>query len=226
MNIRRPLLISLGLVAAMFIVSAWAWSQLPPGAQIPIHWGIDGQANGYAPKEVGLLFVPLIAIALTLLFAGIPRIEPRRANLVRSGHAYVSVWIGVLGLLLIVHVITTLAALGHSVAITAWVLGAVGVLFVVIGNVLGKVRSNFFFGIRTPWTLSSDLSWNRTHRLGGRLFVAFGLVMVITGLFGATGLATAVLIGGIIAIVVVLMVYSYMVWRDDPNHTSFGSANR
>ncbi|HVA87695.1 MAG TPA: SdpI family protein [Candidatus Saccharimonadales bacterium] len=226
MNVRRYVLISLGLVAGMLLVSAWAWPQLPPGAQIPIHWNINGRANGFAPRELGLFFVPLLALVLTGLFAIVPRVEPRRANLMRSSRAYGAVWIGVLCVMFVLHVVTTLIVLGHPLAISTWVHVALGLLFMVIGNYLGKVRSNFMFGIRTPWTLSSDLSWNRTHRLGGRLFVVFGFAMVVVGLIGEPRLATSILIGGLIAIAVVLTVYSYLVWRADPDRGTFGSANR
>jgi uncharacterized membrane protein len=98
----------------------------------------------------------------------------------------------------------------------------VGALFVVIGNYLGKTRSNFFFGVRTPWTLSSELSWARTHRLAGRLFVLSGLVIMLTAVVApgpTTALVISLAIAGVVAIPVA---YSYLVWRSDPAKQPIG----
>ena len=93
---------------------------------------------------------------------------------------------------------------------------AVGAMFFVMGNVLGKLRPNWFFGVRTPWTLSSKLSWNKTHRLAGWVFVLGGLLLMAAGLVGtptAMGIAFAVLMAGVLGAVT----YSYFVWRSDPD---------
>jgi uncharacterized membrane protein len=90
----------------------------------------------------------------------------------------------------------------------------VGLVLMVVGNYMGKVRSNFFFGIRTPWTLSSERSWNRTHRLGGRLLVLIGLVAVVTPIFPWAGVVE--LVAGVPVVVVVLVIYSYVEWSRDP----------
>ncbi len=215
---RRPMAIYSGLVvAAMSLLSAWAWTRLPAGAQVPIHWGIDGQVDGYASKEVGLLLLPVVAVAITALLAVIPRFEPRRANLERSGKAYGAVWITVITLLGGIHVLAVAAALGADLEVARLVLMGTGAVFVVIGNYLPKVRPNYLMGIRTPWTLASDLSWVRTHRVGGRLFVIEGLVLVVLGLLDVGPELLAVTIVGAIALLLVIVsVYSYQVWKVDP----------
>ena len=222
MNVRRYVLISLAIVAAMFLVAAWAWPQLPPGGQIPIHWDAAGNPNGYASKAVALLLVPLLSLGLTALFAVIPRIEPRRSNLSRSSRAYGVTWLAIIALMLFIQIVTTLVVLGYDLSIRSLALGGTGVLFIVMGNYLGKVRSNFMFGIRTPWTLTSELSWNRTHRLGGRLFVILGSAVVVATLLGQQGLEVAVLIIGLIVVIATLFIYSYRVWRDDPDRRPIG----
>jgi uncharacterized membrane protein len=80
-----------------------------------------------------------------------------------------------------VYFITGLNALGYDVPVSLWVPGLVGILFIVIGNYMGKIRPNWFMGIRTPWTLSSEEVWNKTHRFGGRVFMAGGALMIIMG---------------------------------------------
>ena len=218
----RPMLVASGAaVAIMVATSAWGWSHIPDDAQIPIHWGLDGQPDGYAPKAVGLLALPALGLVISALLAIVPAIEPRRENLNRSAPAYRAVWLSVLGLLVVLHGAAVVAATGAGVDMAGLVAAGVGAMFVVIGNVLGKVRSNFMFGIRTPWTLTSDRSWNRTHRLGGRLMVALGLVVVGATVVGLRGEPLfAIVGGGGLALVIAVFIYSYLAWRADPDRRS------
>ena len=189
MNLRPMILTSVAIVAGMLLASAWAWVQLPADAQVPIHWGADGQPDDWASKTVGLLLLPAVAAGVATLLALIPRYEPRRANLERSATAYGAIWIGVMLMLGGMHLMAVGAAMGIEVDMTRFALVATGALFVVIGNYLPKVRPNYMVGIRTPWTLASDRSWTRTHRVGGRLFVIEGVALALLGLVGMTGVA-------------------------------------
>jgi len=217
----RPILVAGAIVTVvMLAITAWAWGQIPADAQIPIHWGPSGEANGYASKEVGLLLLPALTLGIGALLAWIPGIDPRQSNILRSQPAYRAITYAVLLFMLVMQVAIVLTATGRDVDMARIVSVGVGVLFVVIGNYLGKTRSSWFFGIRTPWTLSSERSWARTHRLGGYLFLAFGLVMIIVGLVDPA-LLIWVLIPGLVVVVGVPVVYSYYIWRDDPDrHTT------
>ncbi len=114
-----------------------------------------------------------------------------------------------------------LTALGVAVPTAGIINVGIGLLFIVIGNWLGKVRSNFIMGVRTPWTLSSELSWNKTHRLAGKLFVGVGLAQILVGVFFSTHPAAAkVMITGIILLVLVPVTYSWWVWKNDPDRQS------
>jgi len=217
MNRRRLIWFSVAIVAAMLAFAAYAWVTLPAGAEVPIHWGPDGTVDGWASKTLGLLLLPLTAAGLALLLAGIPRFEPRRANLERSGKAYGAIWIAVILLLACVQVVIVATALGATVDMSRLTLFGIGALYLVIGNYLPKVRPNYLMGIRTPWTLTSDLAWDKTHRVGGRLFVIEGLVFIAMGIVGVSPEALAVvLIAGIVLLLVVSAVYSYRVWKVDP----------
>lgn len=217
MNRRPMVLVSGAVVAAMLVLAAWAWSQLPADAQVPVHWGVDGRPDGFADKTIGLFLLPGIAGLIAILLAVIPSIEPRRANLERSGKPYGATWIGVMLLLGVIHVLAVGVALGAELDVTRIVLVGTGVLFVVIGNYLPKTRPNYLLGIRTPWTLTSDLSWTRTHRVGGRLFMLEGAILAISGLLDvASGALLGLIIGGLAVIVGIMFAYSYVVWRDDP----------
>jgi uncharacterized membrane protein len=222
MNLRPFFIAAAVVVAAMLLLSAIAWAQLPGGAQVPIHWNLRGEVDGYASKEFALLFTPVLTAGLAALLAVVPRIEPRAVNLARSRGAFVTVGIALLGVLGLVHVAVVMAAIGRPLDIAVLLGIATGLMLAIIGNVLGKVRSNFMFGVRTPWTLASDLSWNKTHRLVGRLFVVLGLAVLVVGLVGGSVGLFVTLLGGLAIVLGVAFVYSYRVWRDDPDKQTIG----
>jgi uncharacterized membrane protein len=195
----------------MLVLSALAWS-LPPGSQIAIHWDVSGHPNGYADKNIALAITPLVTLGLGGLFYLIPNIEPRRNNLAQSARAYNSVWLVTIFVMVLVQTTIVLAALGMEVMVNYLVPVGIGAVFLVMGAVLGKVRSNFVFGIRTPWTLSSDRSWEKTHILGGRLMVALGIATIAGAV---VGIAIPVVTVGVVGGVVVTVLYSYLVWRDE-----------
>lgn len=222
MNLRPVAIAAVVATGVMLAMAAWAWGQIPAGAEVPIHWGLDGQPDGYASKEMALLFTPMLAIGLAALLYLLPRFEPRAQNLARSGPAYVQVCVAVLFVLVAVQLLVVLAAVGSPLDVDLVLGVATGVMFIVIGNVLGKVRSNFMFGVRTPWTLSSDLAWNKTHRLVGRLFVLLGIATIVVGMVGSPVAFFVVLLGGIGVVLVVAFVYSYQVWKSDPTRLKVG----
>ena len=222
----RPLLVVGGaMVLGMVALAAWAWPQIPADARIPIHWGPSGEPDGYGDKWIGLLGLPLVSVALLGLLVVLPRIEPRRANLQRSRTAYVAIGIATMALMGAIHAFAVLAALGSGANIGPLAAIGVGALLLVVGNYLGKTRSNWFFGIRTPWTLASERSWQRTHRLGGRVFVALGLItLAVTAIVGPM-MAIWMMLGGLTVAIAWLVAYSYLAWRDDPNREA-GEASR
>ena len=209
-------LAAVALVAEL-AVSAWGLAQVGLGATVPIHWDASGNPNGYGPALLGFLIVPAITIGIAVMFAVIPVVEPRRENLQRSANAYRTVAGAITVLMLGVHIVVVVAGTGRDAPVALVVGGGVGLLFAAIGNVMTTVRSNYMFGVRTPWTLSSELSWDRTHRLVGRLFVASGIGVCAASLLGQLLLVVWLLVGCSTAVLVVAFVYSYLVWRADPD---------
>lgn len=207
----RMLLVSVLVVLIMFAFSAWAWFHLPAGALIPIHWGINGEANRYGGKAEGLLLMPFITLALSVLYYFLPRLDPKGENILRSGAAYRALWIVLLVFFLGMHTVTTLIALGYHLQMNQFILPAVSVLMIVMGNYMGKVRQNYLMGIRTPWTLANEEVWNKTHRLGGRLFVISGILSLLASLFGPI-IGLAVFSISMIATVGWTVIYSYIIF--------------
>ncbi|HJT57949.1 MAG TPA: DUF1648 domain-containing protein, partial [Ktedonobacteraceae bacterium] len=165
-------LFALLVIATQILVSLVTYPFLPD--RVPIHWNAAGQVTSYAPKWVNAVLFPLISIGvyvlIRLLLAAGPRLgyqNSRRANL-----EIVNLIInGILLFMLVLQLVVTAISLGMDIDINFVVILSISILFIFIGNYMGKLRRNFWAGIRTPWTLSSDLVWERTHRLGGWLFV-------------------------------------------------------
>jgi uncharacterized membrane protein len=217
MRQKSTLIISSIIILGMFLLSAWTWFHVPDQL-IPVHFGPDGQPDRYGSKFEGLLLLPLVAIACNLLLSFLPRFEPRNEHLLRSSKAYNAVWIAVIALLAVVHGTSIAVVLGQSASLSTAIVGiAVGILLMVMGNYLGKVRSNFSFGIRTPWTLSSEQSWNKSHRLGGWLMFGLGLLCTLVSIAGKPFLFVWILLGGTGSITLILFAYSYIVWKNDPD---------
>jgi len=214
---KTMLLVSGAVVLVMFAISAFVWTRIPAGESVCTHWNAAGECDGHGSKFVGILLLPIVTVGMVGLFALIPRIEPRAANLAQSGRAYAVVWAALLLTFLALHTILMLDILGHDAGIGTIMPILVGLMLVMIGGSLSHVRSNYFFGIRTPWTLSSELSWDKTHRLGGKLFVILGLMLVVAPLVVTGEVWIYGLMGGTLVSVVTLAAYSYVIWKGDPD---------
>lgn len=203
------------IIAIMVAVSAWAWTQVPAGTQVPIHWNAAGEPDNYGNKFVGIFLMPLVALGVVGIFSLIPYIDPLRANIARSGKALRATLYGVLFFMLALHVATMLNVAGYDFNVGYVAAPTVGLMFIILGNYMGKIRRNYMFGVRTPWTLASELSWNKTHRFAGKLFVLAGIIILVTALWNPEW-AFYALIGSIVTILVLAMAYSYWIWKNDP----------
>jgi uncharacterized membrane protein len=228
MKISRATLLSLALVAGAFVAAAVLYSRLPE--LVPTHWNVRGVADGFTPKPWGPFVLPLVMLGVFALLSALPRISPRGYRMDRFLRVYKILQTTILAFLFLVTLLVLLAGVGSPVPMERAILAATGLLFIVLGNFMGKLTKNFFVGIRTPWTLASDEVWLRTHRLGGKLFVLAGAGFVLAGLLG--GGAVAPLIGAaLVAAVVIPIVFSYVLYRrldgfsgpaggDHPSHPS------
>jgi uncharacterized membrane protein len=222
MNLRSFYRLSAVVLVIQLALAAYGLSIVGPDAQVPVHWGVQGEADQWATAIVGFAIVPLITAGIVALFALVPRIEPRRRNLERSAPAYRTTASAVVVFLGAAQAVVVLASLGDTLPMAGLVGFGIGLLFIVMGNVLTTVRSNFLFGVRTPWTLSSDLAWDRTQRLVGRLFVLGGLTLIILTLSGNVELVVAAMVAWVVVILVASFGYSYRVWKHDPDKRRFG----
>lgn len=186
--------------------------------EVPIHWGFDGQANGWGPKSTILLLCAL-PLAILILLAVIPRIDPRAQNYEKFGKVYRGF---VIGCTLFLCAMTWLSELtvfnvlpGSSNLVSILVCGGIGLLFIALGNYMPRIKQNYTFGCKTPWALNDEHNWNRTQRMGGIVFIVMGAVLLVTAFFsralGEAGTVTILmvaLLGGSAWI----YLYSYLVF--------------
>lgn len=178
---------------------------------VPVHWGIDGTPDSYAPKA-STLFLALLPLLMFGLFHVVPRIDPRGKSYEKHQKAY-GVFVVFLTLFLIaVNWICNAAILGVAVPLSRLVSAGVGILLIAFGNYMPQLRTNYTMGIKNPWTLESEWVWKKTHAVGGAVFCVMGLVMALNGVF-PTAWMSWISFGAILAGVLGLELYSYLLWR-------------
>ena len=205
---------SLLLVIAMAAVSITVGLRLPADLRLPVHWDLSGQPDSWAGKWTGLLMPAGITVALSLLFWFLPSLEPRGRNLLRSQGLYLWGWAAVLLIGVSIQIVVLSAALDWGVPANHVIVGSIGLMFVIIGNQLGKSRSMYLIGLRTPWTLASEEVWIKTHRLAGKLMVLAGIVAIVAALLPLpSGLLATVVAVSIAVAALIPIVYSFLLWR-------------
>jgi immunity protein, SdpI family len=163
-------------IAIALLASVVLYPRLPD--RMAVHWGVNGEANGFAGRFAGAFLLPLIMLGVWGLMAWLPSRDPRAANIQKFRGSY-DLTVGVvMAVLAAMHVSVLGVAVGWPIRISLVAPMLVGVVFIVIGNVMPRARSNFIFGIRTPWTLSDDAVWMRAQRVGGYLLVLAGLAFI------------------------------------------------
>jgi len=211
MQLPKNRVIMAGVVILTFAISLIAYPFLPD--QVASHWGLSGEANGYLPKAWGLFILPLLSAGLALLFLLIPRIDPLRENIGKFRATYDGFAIVVLLFLLYLSFLTIAWNLGIRFGIAQLLSPAFGVLYYACGILVGRARRNWFIGIRTPWTLSSERVWDRTHAIGGRLFRIAG-ILALPGTV-LPGAAWLLILGPVLLISVYLVAFSYFEYQKE-----------
>lgn len=202
------------LVAAMLAATLALGAMLPADTRLPIHWDISGTPDSYAGKWMALLAPAALTATLGLLAYFLPALEPRKQGLARSEGLYLWAWASLLLVCAAIELVLAATALGWNFAVDSLLMGAVGLMLVLIGNQLAKSRSMYMIGIRTPWTLASEEVWIRTHRLGGKLMIAAGLASIAAALLPLTPQRRAALALAAIAVAAITpIVYSWLLWR-------------
>jgi len=223
--IRFGLIVSAIAIVLMSGISVWVGGQLP-AENIPVHWNADGLPDRFSDRQEALLLLwllPAISAFSALVFFVLPQIEPMRDNLLKSRKAYRAVWVTIMLLFLGIHgglsymMLNSSGDAMQSNEFVRFIIAGTGIMFIILGNYLPKTRQNWFLGVRTPWTLSSEYTWEKTHRLAGRLFFGVGFVCLLAA-FTVNGIYLVfVVTGASISAALISVIYSFFVYRAAPD---------
>lgn len=171
------------MLAAVLAATAIAYPHMPE--IIPTHWNVHGVADGFGHKWTLFVMTPGGILAFIALFAVLPWLSPKHFEVDTFRSTYLYIMVVIVGVLAYFHALFLWGALKGSIDMTRSITGGICLIFALLGNVLGKVRRNFYIGIRTPWTIANETVWNATHRLGGKLFFVCGLIGLVLALLAA-----------------------------------------
>ena len=201
------------MIIGATIAGLLLWNRLPE--QMSSHWNTNDQVDGCISKFWGVFMVPLITLGMFGLFLVIPSIDPLKANIAQFRKAFNLFIVLIVTFMLYTYGLTLAWNLGYTgFRMSSSMLPAIGSLFIFIGFMLRQAKRNFFIGIRTPWTLSSDSVWDKTHQIGSTLFIVSGVLAVVGSFFGGTT-AFWMLMVPIFGSTIFLVIYSYVLYKQE-----------
>ena len=209
MSNKTTIVISLVLIAIALAVGIALYGRRPD--PMPSHWNAAGEVDDYMPKFWGIFLMPIVTVALVGFFLLIPQIDPLKANIAQFRGIFNWFVVAFVAYMLYIYALTLAASLGYPFNMTVMLIPVIGLLFIGVGYMTGRAKRNFFIGIRTPWTLSSDRVWDETHKLGSKLFMFAGIVTIVSAFLGENGIWLMMVV--LLAAAFVPMIYSYILWR-------------
>lgn len=196
------------LVGLMWVAGIFFYQSLPD--ILPTHWNMAGEVDGYGSKEIFVWLFPAIGLAMLILFWLLPKLDPRKEKYQKFAQVWEIMQTVLVGFFTYMYAVTLYAAMVPNVNVSVFVLVGIGVMFLILGNYMGKIRQNYFVGVKTPWTIDNEDVWNKTHRLAGWCFVLAGLLFIFQGL---TGWVSGWLFGlAMVLAVVVPIIYSFVIF--------------
>lgn len=204
------------IVVASFVIAAYFYPQMPE--RMASHWNARGEVDGYMSRFWGLFLMPLLSLGLALLLVMIPRLDPLKANVAQFRKYFDRFVVLILLFMLYIYLLTILWNLGTRFNMVQLMAPAFAVLLYYSGVLIEKAKRNWFIGIRTPWTLSSDAVWDKTHRLGARLFKISGVLALLGAVF--PDYAIVFVLVPVLVAALVTVVYSYVEYRREARGVS------
>ncbi len=199
-----------GFVFISLVLAFVFWTVMPD--EMITHWGPSGKPDGYGPKWMGLLLMPAVLLLVYMLYFLIPRIDPLKRNIEKFFDYYQNLILVLMGFVLYLYVVSILLNLGYGFSINLFLFPGLSALFYYLGVVLEKAKRNWFVGIRTPWTLSSDRVWKKTHKKGSIIFKILAVVMLAGLVYEDVFLIVVI---PVLTGTVYLFVYSYYEYRKE-----------
>ena len=201
----------LAIILFSFGIAIYFYPQMPD--QMASHWNAAGEIDDYMSKFWALYLMPFITVLMFLMFLVIPKIDPLKKNIEKFRVYFDWFVLLIIAFLFYIYLLTIAANLGYLFNMTTMILPAIGALFIYIGFLVENAKRNWFIGIRTPWTLSNEKVWNKTHKLGARLFKAVG-VLTFIGLI-LRPYAIWIVVGSALIAGLYPVVYSYFEYQKE-----------
>jgi len=208
-NMRKSNLIILGIILLSFVIGFYFYPQMPE--KMASHWNTQGQVDKYLSKFWGLFLMPFVLIGIFLLFLLIPKIDPLKANIEKFRKYFDGFIVVIILFLFYIYILAILWNLGQRFNMVYLLIPALAILFYSIGILVEKAKRNWFIGIRTPWTLSNDKVWQKTHQIGGKLFKIAGLIALFGFFFPRYAIFFMII--PMILFAVYLVIYSYFAYQ-------------
>lgn len=211
MNWLKKESLRLVIILLPFVFLAIFWTDLPD--RIPMHWNLQGEVDGYGSR-LGLLGLAAINLVVFVMFILLPHLDPKRQNYALFQDKWHIMQVIIHLFLTYVFMLIAFIALGYQLQADLIIKYGIIGLFLILGNYLGTLRRNYFIGIKTPWTLSSDYVWRRTHRFAATLWVMSSLLMLLYNFWEKTYPWAFFVYIGVLAVVPV--VYSFVIYKNQP----------
>lgn len=209
MKTKTTVWINVAIIALAIIAGAYFWKDLPN--EMASHWNINDEVDGTMGKFWGTFMLPITLVGMTLLLLGVPEIDPLKQNIAQFRPTF-NLFITMMTIFLVyVYGLTLVWNLGIEFKMGQMILPGIGIIFIGSGYMMGQAKQNYFIGIRTPWTLANDVVWDKTHAIGGKLFIAAGVITMLTAF--ASQYAFPIMMVAILGTVIFTTVYSYVIFN-------------
>lgn len=200
------------LILASFALGAYFLSIFP--AEVAIHWNVRGEADNFGSATFAAFFLPALTAVLYLVFLFLPQLDPKREQYQQFAGTYHAFKNMLVAFLFLVYLLTSANALGRNLDVSFFMPIMVGLLFAGIGYLFRRVKTNWFFGVRTPWTMSSESVWMKTHLFSSWMMIGAGGLIVISA-FLPTSAKMTLFIAAVLLVVIAPLVYSYLAYRQE-----------
>lgn len=199
------------ILFASLVAAVLVYPRMPE--RVPTHWNLNGEVDDYSSRLFGTFFLPVLNIAMYVLFLVLPKLDPKRANYEKFGSSYQIIKYALIVFMSVVFAVTIAVSLGYQVNVGKVIPIGVSILFIIMGNIMGRVRHNYFVGFKFPWTLANEEVWKKTHQLGAKLMVLGGVIALLGSIFSEGAVSFIIMMAGIFIPVLITTVYSYIIYQ-------------
>lgn len=198
------------LLSLSFIASFYFYSHFPE--RVPIHWNLKGEIDNWGSAGFAAFFFPILILGIYAMFLTIPLLDPKKDRYIEFKQVFHLFKNFMVSFMVVIYFISSLNGLGYDLPIGTFIPLMVGLLFIAMGNYMGKLKLNWFMGARNPWTLSNEEVWNKTNRLTGKVFVASGFLMMLEA-FMPIDYKLPLFIVIIASLVLIPNIYSFIIYK-------------